>query len=283
MSGDGPLSTGDQDNFTQPTAITSDVGCADPASVILMDKGIMFKSDKGIYLLSRGLDVQYVGAAVEDYNSLTINGAALLEDQNEVRFTTSGSVILSYNYFFDKWSVFTNMPATSCTVWQDKFVWVDTNGVVYQENTDYQDAGSDIPFKITTPWIRIQATQAFQRVYRAILLGEFKSSHLMKVRIAYDYADAYTDEFTFTDDAIGIVLYGDSTPYGDEALYGGEDLTVYQIRSRLARQKCESIKFEFSDVSGSSSGESFVINELALEVGAKQGVYKLQASKSVGA
>ena len=94
LTGSGPNATGQQNNFSDPQLVTSDVGCSNTRSIVQTPKGLMFMSNKGIYLLDRGLSTHYIGAPVEAYNSLTITSAILIQDENQVRFTASdgGSV-----------------------------------------------------------------------------------------------------------------------------------------------------------------------------------------------
>lgn len=65
-----------------------------------MPLGIMYKSNKGIYLLNRSLQVDYIGSPVEDYNSQNITSADLIQDKNRRRFLTSSGVTLVYDYYF---------------------------------------------------------------------------------------------------------------------------------------------------------------------------------------
>jgi hypothetical protein len=282
MSGEGPLATAQQDTFTTPQLITADVGCTNQNSVVVMEKGVMFQSAKGIYLLNRSLATEYIGAPVESFNTLTVTSSVVLPDDNEVRFTSSNGTVLTYNYFFNQWSTFTNHQAVGSTIWQDLFCWLRSNGITYKESTSFTDDTTPVQLRLTTAWIKAQQIQGFKRIWRMALLGEFRSTHSFKVKIAYDYNPAYVEEFTLTTDGMGITFYGDSSPYGDEAVYGGVADSVFQLRSRLARQKCESIKFEFSDILGTSTGESFLLNELALEVGYKGGLMKLSSAKTGG-
>ena len=90
MAGDGPNNLGQQDTFSQPQLISSDVGCENKNSIVLSPQGLFFKSNKGIFRLSRSLGLSYIGAPIEDFNDLTIKKADLLAKKNEVRFLTNG-------------------------------------------------------------------------------------------------------------------------------------------------------------------------------------------------
>ena len=104
IAGTGPNNLGQQNDFTTPERISTDVGCVDPKSVVLTPDGLMFKSRKGIYLLSRQLSVSYIGAAVEAYNGLNFTSAKVVGELNQVRFTTSDGDCLVYNYVYKFWA-----------------------------------------------------------------------------------------------------------------------------------------------------------------------------------
>jgi len=52
---------------TEPSLIPTDTGTINPRSIVLTPMGIMYQSEKGIYLLDRSLQVSYIGADVEAY------------------------------------------------------------------------------------------------------------------------------------------------------------------------------------------------------------------------
>lgn len=266
IMGDGPLDTGEQDNFTFPQLISTDVGCPYPDSFVLMPMGIMFKSNKGIYLIDRTFRVSYLGSPVETYNSQTVKAATLVENFNQVRFLTNSGRTLLYDYFFNKWNTFLNHTGNDSSIWNGVYVYARTNGVIYKENTtSFTDNGIAIVLHPTTPWIKLNSLEGYQRVRRAALLGNYFSPHTLTIKVYYDYNDNVFDTYTFNT-ATGLV---------------GPD-NVYQFRMHLKRQKCESIKFEFDDSVVITPGQGYSINDLAVEIGLKRGLDKLPAIKSVG-
>ena len=88
LSGDGPNNLGQQDTFIKPELVSSDIGCININSVVLTPDGLMFKSKKGIYLLSRSMQLAYIGANVEAFNDLKVSSAIVVPEENQVRFTT---------------------------------------------------------------------------------------------------------------------------------------------------------------------------------------------------
>lgn len=264
VSGDGPSDTGQGNSYTTPQLITSDSGCPYPKSCVLMPLGIMYKSRKGIYLLNRALQVEYIGADVEDFNSQTITSAHLIQDKNQVRFLTSSGSTLVYDYFFKQWSTFTNHTGVDSVSWLSTYCYLRTDGKVYQENTGFLDDTTGIVMKAATAWMKFAGIQGYQRIRRIGFLGDYKSAHQMQIRVGYDYKTSYTTTYTF--DATTAIA-STSVPY--------------EFRVHLAVQKCASMRFEFSDVLPGSPGESYNVSDLSLEVGLKKGVNKLASAKSI--
>ena len=289
LTGSGPNATGQQNNFSDPQLITSDVGCSNTRSIVQTPKGLMFMSNKGIYLLDRGLSTHYIGAPVEAYNSLTITSAILIQDENQVRFTASDGVSLIYDYFVNKWSTFTNHQANGAVVWLEDGSYVylrTTGGLCYQQSSNFDDAGAAIQMKLVTAWIKPASVQGFQRVRRAVVLGDFKSNHTLQSRVAYNFRQYYNEThlFDFITD-LGVEEYGDETPYGSEAYGAGSSGAadgVYQFRFHLkGPQKCDSIRFEFTDTVSSDPGQAYSISNLMLEIGLKNTAVKLPSYKTV--
>jgi hypothetical protein len=128
LSGDGPNNLGQQDSFIEPQLISSDVGCSVTNSVVLTPQGLFFKSNKGIYLLSRSLGLDYLGAPVDDFNHLSITKADLVAKSDEVRFLTSDGVCLVYNYFRGLWTTFSNHEGSGSIMIGDTYYYVNTEG-----------------------------------------------------------------------------------------------------------------------------------------------------------
>lgn len=286
VSGSGPSDTGAGSTFAEPTLIAADVGCVDSQSVVLGPQGLYFKSAKGIYLLSRSLQTTYIGAPVEDFNNLTIVSAQLLDDVNEVRFSTISGNTLVFNYYFNQWSTFTNQFTLDSVIWQTKFLYISTSDEIRQESsTTFTDAGAAVTLKIATSWVKISGLQGFQRAYRATILGEYKTRHHLRLKVFTDYSDTVTQVVEFTPQGILSVdnnFYGDEV-YGVISPYGGDDNGVYQFHMHLKRQKCQAIRFEIEDIVDNSldsgTAESATFTGISVEVGVKKGQNKLSANR----
>jgi hypothetical protein len=221
---------GGQNNFTsylrtrsgQATDIelpilSADIGCVNKNSCVLTPIGIMFKSNRGIYLVNRSnMSLEYIGAPVQAYNNLEITDATLFAKVGEIRFITKRAETLVYNYERDVWYTFTGVSGNSQTVINDEFFMVsDRNLVLKEVEGTYTDVGNPITVGLETGWMSFAKVQGFQRVYRMLLLGNYKSKHQVKIKVAYDFNDSWVDEYIIelTDPS---TIYFKQTPEGAE-------------------------------------------------------------------
>lgn len=303
LSGDGPTRSGLQDSFTPLQLVNTDCGCVEGDSLATTSDGLMFKSTKGIRLLDRSLAVQDVGGAVTGFNGNDVSSAVLLEDVNQIRFTCSDGPALVYDYYWrapfsgtqiavGQWSTFTGCEAVDAVSWKSRadessndaptYVLLRANGLVLAETAGrYLDDGKFFPLRIETAWMPFAGNQGYFRCRRILLLGTFYSPHTLRVDLAYSYGDFNQQNQWATDKGIDIDFYGKSDPYGADALYGGRNEAVYQVRVNPSRQKCQSIKLRFSDVprTAGTGGQSYSLSGMAFEVGMKKGLHKTGLSK----
>jgi hypothetical protein len=279
-SGDGLNDTGNNGTLSEPELIATDVGCIDVNSIVLGPQGLYFKSKKGIYLLSRGLEAIYIGSPVEDYNGDTITSSVLSEDTNEIRFTTSTGTMLVYNYFFGQWSTFTNKSIVDSVIWNGIHVYASTGSTIAQEDpTSYKDLNAFVSSKVATGWIRTGAIQGYQRMWRMSILGEYKSDHKLRVTIYTDYSTTPKQVIEVdASDLISLTPYGEGGVYGN-GIYGGELNEVYEYQIHIKNQKNQAIRFEIEDIftndGTSNTGEGMKLTGLQLLTGVKRGLNKL--------
>lgn len=262
LTGQGPDNTGGQNDFINPTLVTSDSGCNNAHSVVQTPVGIMYQTPKGVYLLGRTLQVEYIGAPVEEFNQYHITSAQLIPTTTQVRFTMEAiQTSLVYDYFMKQWSVFTGQDAQDSALYRQQFTYIQPNGLVLQEAPGvFTDAGAFIPLVMTTSWLSLAQLQGFQRAYRALILGEYKSPHTLSVGVAYDF-----DPTVAQTDLI------DTSPASTER--------PYEWRVDFRRQTCTSIQFTIQDLQSSSFGEGMSISAINLMIGAKVGTNKLAQSR----
>ena len=252
--------------YDRPRQISSDVGCVNHKSIAMVPNGIMFKSHKGIYLLSRSLESIYIGAAVEVFNEYEIKAATLQEDKNQVIFLLSGGQpALVFDYYHSQWYLYYNHPGKDAIIYGGNYTWCDANnGNIKVSDSTYTDENFVIPLKIRTGWIKLKDLQGFQRVWKASILGKFKSHHKLVVNIYTDY-----NETTLVE-----------THIFDTVNQATDEPLQFRI-NYLKQQLCESIQFEIYDTDMVDPYESCELTGIMLEIGLLDGMNRLPSRKSI--
>jgi hypothetical protein len=294
INGTGPDNTGANSQYSDPVFITGAVGCANPSSIVLTPTGIMFQSDKGIWLLGRDLNTSYIGSPVEKYNSTPVLSATAIPGTTQVRFILSGNITLMYDYFFNQWGTHSNISAISATLYQGLHTYLNSYGQVFQENIgSYVDGAEPVLMSLTTSWINIAGLQGFERFYFANLLGTYYSPFILNVSLAYNYNDSAIQ-------AIQVLPDNYASTWGGEALWGsgqawggsnssadsGSTANIFSARVFPQVQKCESFQVTIQEVYdaslGVAPGQGLTLSGLLLMVGMKKGSRTQSAAKSFG-
>ena len=163
--------------------------------------GLLFKSNKGIYLLGIDQSLYAIGKPVMNYNDLTITGAQLLTSTNEIAFTSIEGTIQVYNYYFDAWYDWKSLPCVASTVWQDNLVLLCSDGhVMIQEpapvyvDTFAYNIVKPVQMSLKTPWVKVSGQlQGRSCVYSMMLLGTYQSPHILQIDVSYDYDPSIKD------------------------------------------------------------------------------------------
>lgn len=282
--GSGPAPSGANNDFSNPERITGDTGCINQRSIVSTPAGLMYQSPKGIYLLERSLVDKYIGSPVESITQVSnATSATLMADVNQVRFTMDNGQSIVYDYFVNQWSIDTGLRAEDATLWRGTtYAMVRSDGqVIIEDASVFTDVGRFIRLKLKTSWISFAKVQGFKRVWKMLILGEYISPHQLIVSIAQNFIDPPFQQ-TYINGDLSTGVYGESTPYGADDVYGG-DWPLYQFRLFLSRQKCESIQITIEDAQEAAEyGRGYSISNLAFEVGVKKGADKLPAAVSYG-
>lgn len=207
LTGDGPDLAGNG-LYQAPERTSARVGCANPSAIAKTPLGLFFDSPQGIYLMSRGLESQYVGAPVEStWKALTITAAVVAEDQSQVRFMSSQGTTLVYDWALGAWTTFTNQPARHAIVHGGRVTWISaTDGTIQQETPGaWSDNGAPITTSITTGWLSFASLQTFKRVKGVRIFGTRHSAHSLAFSIAYDQVDSDTAYPAIADVGAGAV------------------------------------------------------------------------------
>lgn len=260
--GDPPGATGEGGSFSIPQVVFDGVGVKDPESIILTPKGIMFKSDKGFYMILRNQELAYIGEGPFNQTAQVYSAACDLQRQ-EVLFTLADGVVLVYNYYQNAWSYY-DVPWTPVPgggmYRGNRHLLGTTTAAYYLPISDdaptYSDAGgADIETVVETGWVRLNGIAGYQRVKRAYCVG--------------DWSDSSANAATLTVD-VGID-YGSSA--GQTVTIPNSTMPVdSEFEIHLSKQKCESMKFKFTQDEG-----KFEISGMTLDLGVKSGTNKSRA------
>ena len=285
MVGDGPDATGANNDFNDAVFITETVGCSNPKSVVYTQDGLMFQSNKGIWLLGRNLDVNYIGADVEDFNIYTVTSARLVPNTTQVRFTLSNGSALVYDYYYKQWAVFTGLNAVAAVnASGTAYTYLSPAGKLMQETSGvYTDDGVPFFMQLQTGWLSLAGFQGFQRLYRLFFKGKFLNAHILQVSIAYDFNGAATQTAVLRPTNLANSNYGDDPFYGSTQYYGGNSQEE-QYRINLVRQKCQSLQItiqEALDTANPVYGPAIVLEAIGAVVGIKSTFPRLPAGQIV--
>ncbi len=291
MLGLGPAPNGQNSDFSTPIKIQTDVGCTNARSVVSMPDGIMFLSDRGLYLLTRGFELVWIGRAVQDQLAAypNVTSATLVAKQNQVRFTcnnagSTAGITLVFDYVEKQWSTFRHLQSTSgglgvaiadACMWNGAWTFVTPAGLVYTESTaTYLDNATWVFLTLETAWITGPGSQTspsagplkFQSVRSLQTHGTSYTDHDLTVQVGFDDVVAYQQSVTFPGQSA-------VTAVGIEEC----EVTIG------TRRKCGSIRFKITDATptvgtvGTGRGPSF--DMMGLEVGIKRGFTTNPATK----
>lgn len=280
LQGNGPDATGNNNDFADPTLVTSDVGCINANSIVIIPEGLMFQSHKGIYLLDQSLNVSYIGAPIEDFTT-NITSAIENPQDNQIILTTSNGTALVYDYYFKQWATWSNHPASDSAIYNNTFCFLTPQGKVYTQNrSKYTDGASPIYLSWTLPNLSFAGLNGFQRVYKAYILGTYKGPHTLNIQVAYDYNDSYTQN-VIVNASSNVSNWGSDANWGSSHFWGGE-YQIYEFRVDFNIQKCTSIRISVSDNQASAYNEGYSISSVVFEVGVLPGGNRLAISNTYG-
>lgn len=290
INGAGPDNTGANNQYSQPVFITSTVGCTNQQSIVFIPQGLMFQSDKGIWLLGRDLQTIYIGAPVEGFNASKVQSAVNVPETNEVRFTLSTGEWLMYDYFQGQWGSFNGVAATSSCIYNGLHTYINASGLAYQEKLNsYVDDTNPVLMKFTTGWLSLAGLQGYQRAYFFYLLGKYYSPHKLFIEVGYDYDPNPQSAALISPNNYSPVYGGNGSdsesPYGQQAGYGGPS-AVENWRIFFKQQRCSAFQLTLSEIYdpslGIDPGAGFTLSGLNVVVGLKKQFRPQSAATSIG-
>ncbi len=220
VDGDGPPEGGPSGNeYSPPQRLSTEFGCIDHRSVAITTDGIIYKSDRGVEILTRSLQVKWLGERVQttvDANP-KVCGACIdssgryhlalgASDTGTPTQTGVSGVELVYDPTLSAWVIshHSNLSGTYNRCLQDVcradllgygevVCYADPDGTVSVENAA---SGLDrglwyVPWTLETAWIRT-GQQARARFSKSFLLAKRQANHKVTISAAYNYVDSYT-------------------------------------------------------------------------------------------
>ena len=275
ISGEGFTALG-EGGFTNVRVFAAGQGARKGSAHVDTPIGVFYQTERGIYLARRDLSVVYHGAPVEDSSTRLLIGATLVDSTNEVRFLLSNSGnatgpdhYLIYNYYFQKWSLWTIAYTSSAfqvgEVYNGTmFIRATADGKTYRQRPGiFQDddtggTAANYDMVVQTGFIAAAGLLHAQRVYRGMLIGDYVSDHTLTIAASYDYnltsGTSYSKSITSSND------------------------NPMLVRMHLDQQKCRSIGLKIT-ITG--SGECAKLDAISLEVGRRKSSFKLESARTL--
>jgi hypothetical protein len=286
INGTGPDITGSNSGYPgSPIFITSAVGSNNQRSIVLMPNGLMSQSDKGIWLLGRDLSTNYIGAAVEAFNSNTVTSAFVIPATTQVRFTLDdNNTMLMYDYFYNQWGTFIDTDAVSSCIYNSLHTFVSSTGGIYQETPGtYLDNGSPVLLSFTTSWLNLAGLQGYMRAWALFLLGQYYTPHKLQISIAYNYNSSPSQTTLIIPTNFSSAA---ASPFGDQPSPFGAPNNVESWRVFLAKQRCTSVQISLNEIfdstMGVQAGAGLTLSGMNLVVAMKKGWGSQSAAHSAG-
>lgn len=289
INGTGPDNLGTTPNgcslgqYSQPIFITSSVGCSNQKSIVLTPNGLMFQSNKGIWLLGRDLSTTYIGAAVEDYNQYTVTSANVIPDTNYVLFTLNTGQFLMYDYYFNQWGSFEGVQGVSSCIYEDLHTVLDQFGRILQETPgQYLDVNNPVLMSFTTSWINMASLQGYERFYEFYFLARFLSPHSLMVQVAYDYNSSPLNAQFITPQNFSAST---PAPFGVPVPFGSPgDREQWRVHAK--QQLCQSFQLTVNEIFNPAyqtiAGAGFTMSGLTCLVDVKRSTRPISAKLSTG-
>lgn len=196
LGGDGPNML-NQGGFSQPQKIEAGVGSANAQSLLETADGLWFRSATeraGFHVATRGGSVIYAGQGVRAYNGLTVVGAALVANRQQLRFWTAEGRTMVFDLVTKVWSTYTQQDAVNGVVVGDNVFYVRPStaaslpGNILQETLgEWVEGGMVYSMRVVSPWII--AGESLERIYRITGDGTTVGAHTLTCRLWRDKDD----------------------------------------------------------------------------------------------
>lgn len=276
LLGQGPSDTGEQDGYSDIEAIVHNEGArwTAPKSVCTTNEGVWFQNSKGgIRLFSRSNEIArrqdgaYIGVETDNKLGAYLANAVVGDNTSQLRFYHSGGGVLVYDLKWLQWSRFSNHTHVDACYADGRFYHVtSTPKLLYYDESVHTDDGTAIEMVVESPWLSMAGIQGFQRVYRALFLGgpldSTSDTQVATLHLLYD----------FNINAVATTIAASDIT--------ASSVGLTQFEHQPAQQKCETIKLVLY-IKSKANASRFRLSNITLQVGVKQGKFKLPAARRV--
>ena len=267
LPNDGFSNVGSGQNYGPARLLSGDIGAVSHDSIALTPRGLVFESQKGIYLLGQGWDFQFIGKKV-DFWTDGVSSAHVMETEHQVRFLSNAGWTLVWDYLVNEWSEWT-VNGLSATVWQGAYHY-NTSTAVSGEAAGYGTAVT-YAMDLETAWIPVGPGGKLGRgkVLWVQILGEAVSAHDLRIQVGRDYLSDSSGATLFQ------TKYWPATPIAA----GGR----LQVQHAPSIRWMESIKLRIKAfASGSTTnpptGGALKVTGFALHIGMEPGIWRSLAA-----
>jgi hypothetical protein len=265
LEGEGPDNTGYGTPFYAVRTIATDVGCNNVDSLALTNKGIVFQSNKGIYLLSRSLETQFIGEPVMQSLTGQVVSATVDPSTHQVMLAagTTTSNIYTWDYDANTWGVWTvgtgSRYPVSLAPFQGALALLNSGGYVTKQGSTYVDAASGAgngkyAWAAEFAAVRLNGVDGYGRVRKAEL--EFSTDSTPAITVAVK--ENYSPNVAYTLSAVTLSNPRDT------------------VEARFARQKMSAVGLVITE---STPGNALMLQGMTFEVGIKRGLRKQTPAK----
>lgn len=235
FAGLGLDDTGGGGNFQLSRTLSTDLGCIGSEACVYFDGGFLVKTNKGWFVLDRSLTYQYVGEGPFRYDGEAVLASTALTSRHQVRILTSARILV-FDTLVNEWAETSVSDGLDMLLWNGTPAYLTATGMRAELATWVGYAGTDYSLTqmdLETNWIKFGGMQSRAIVDFVQLLGELRSTCVIRKRLAKDYEAVSAGVWNYNTDVTW-------TPY--PATAGG----ALQVRQAPRRKRCEALKARFT-------------------------------------
>jgi hypothetical protein len=299
FQGSGPDDTGINSAYTTPVRVSTDDGCIEARSVALTPVGTFYQSERGIMLLDRQFNTDYIGAPVEDELAAfpEICAATVVTEESEVRFWCRGVDdaisdfrMLVYDYQRKRWCVrryffdgeFSYGGAITALVHRGDYIWARTSGKIFRETdakfSDF-DGATDLYVErdLETADLALDGFAGFQRIWYLTLTGKALYSDILEAPSIV--VEVYTDHAA--QDSTPIVTYTFLPPViaAQSARFPLMQLRMGPLPTAAQNSQAIRVRVRELEVPSDTFNEGVAWTSLMLEYGVETGRGRFPATQ----